>query len=175
MTEERKGNWIHTYTGKQFWALDPRPEEICIEDIAHALALSCRYSGHCNQFYSIAQHSVIVSKAVSEESAFWGLMHDAAEAYITDIPRPIKTHLPYYKVLEESIIKVIGAKYGLEYPFPDDLLYIDHHIVRDEVMVLFNPAPDWIKDFDLLGIDIAPVGFDMAEDMFMERFEELTS
>lgn len=88
---------IQTYTGRKFWPLDPRPEDVCIEDIAHALSLKCRFGGHCKQFYSVAQHSVLVCNTLNANGGrrdpalmMQGLMHDAAEAYLTDIPGPIK-------------------------------------------------------------------------------------
>jgi uncharacterized protein len=86
----RTGDWIQTYTGKQFWPLSPLPEDIVIEDIAHALSMQCRFGGHVRTFYSVAQHSVHVSLLVEPQYALWGLLHDAAEAYLVDLPRPIK-------------------------------------------------------------------------------------
>jgi hypothetical protein len=113
----RKGDWIQTYTGKKFYPLDPRPEDICIEDIAHALALTCRYNGHCKFFYSVAEHSVrsISTTDLLPELAEqrWLLMHDAAEAYIGDVPRPIKPMLSEFKEIENYILKVIGFKFQL--------------------------------------------------------------
>ena len=82
----RNGSWLQTYTGIQFWPLDPRPEEIDIQDIAHALSLLCRFNGHCQRFYSVAEHSVHVSTILAPEFGLWGLLHDAAEAYLSDIP-----------------------------------------------------------------------------------------
>jgi hypothetical protein len=92
-SEERPkpfGDWMQTYSGRQFWPLDPRPEDVCIEDIAHALSLISRFGGHTRGFYSVADHSVFVSKLVPGNYAAWGLLHDAAEAYIGDIIRPLK-------------------------------------------------------------------------------------
>src|SRR5665213_153577 len=92
---DRIGNWMQTYTGKQYWPCDPRPEEVFIIDIAHALSQMCRYSGHCIHFYSVAEHSVLLSRYASTlETKKWSLLHDASEAYITDIIRPVSyTHL----------------------------------------------------------------------------------
>ena len=67
--DERKGDWMQIFTGKKFWPLDPKSEEVDIKDIAHSLAFQCRFNGHSNYFYSIAQHSVIVSKIVSKDQA----------------------------------------------------------------------------------------------------------
>jgi len=85
--------WIQTYTGKKFWAFDAAIADICIEDIAHALAMRCRFGCHCKEFYSVAQHSVIVSHHLPPELKLWGLLHDATEAYLPDVPRPQKGRL----------------------------------------------------------------------------------
>ena len=84
---ERKGDWFLTYTGRQFWPLDPRPEDICIRDIAHHLSLCCRFNGACRVHYSVAQHSVMVANILPAPLRFWGLMHDATEAYVGDMVR----------------------------------------------------------------------------------------
>ena len=81
--------WIQTYTKKKFDLLDPKPEMVCIEDVAHHLSNVCRFSGACSEFYSVAQHSVLVSEVCSPDSAVWGLLHDAGEAYYGDIVTPI--------------------------------------------------------------------------------------
>lgn len=92
----RRGDWIQTYSGRQFWPLDPRPEDFCFIDIAHALAMKCRYNGHTRQFYSVAQHCVLVAEECERrwpdrpDLAWWGLLHDLEEAYLPDVPRPIK-------------------------------------------------------------------------------------
>jgi hypothetical protein len=93
----RKGDWIQTFTGKQFWPLDPRPDEVYIEDIAHALGNICRFNGHCLRFYSVAEHCFHVSHKVVPGLALMGLLHDAAEAYVCDVVRPVKPYLKEYK------------------------------------------------------------------------------
>ena len=97
-------NWIMTYSGTPIAPLDPTPDDIKVVDIAHALAMTCRWAGHCHTFYSVAEHSVRVadlcvalgekeglSKAELKDLEMLGLMHDATEAYVGDIPRPIKS------------------------------------------------------------------------------------
>ena len=73
----RKGNWMQTFTGRQFWPADPRADEIDIRDIAHALSMQCRYAGHCTQFYSVAEHCVLLANAIPEQK-LWALLHDAS-------------------------------------------------------------------------------------------------
>src|SRR5258706_13895138 len=93
MLDEYLGGWIETYSGKQFHILDPQLDEIELYDIAHALSMQCRYTGHCESFYSVAEHCVIVSMLVPKEMAIAGLFHDASEAYLTDEVSPVKPHL----------------------------------------------------------------------------------
>jgi hypothetical protein len=89
-TRDRRGDWMQTFTGRAFYPLDPRPEDIDPVDIAHALSLICRYGGHSSRFYSVAEHCVLMSHAVAPEHALWALLHDATEAYLGDMIRPLK-------------------------------------------------------------------------------------
>jgi uncharacterized protein len=119
---ERKGHWMQSFTGRQFWPLDPKVGDIAIEDIAHALSQLCRFGGHCKEFYSVAQHSVLVARHVPIGLKREALMHDATEAYLIDLPRPIKRMMPDYVVLERRWAEVIGARYGL------GLVYLPHAV-----------------------------------------------
>lgn len=108
-------DWIQTYTGKRFYPAKIREADIDIRDIAHALSLQCRFAGHCTNFYSVAQHSLWVSYHVPTEYRLHGLLHDATEAYLLDIPRPIKRldELYGYRVLESAAWWAIAAKFDL--------------------------------------------------------------
>lgn len=175
----RKGDWILTYTGKKFYALDPWPEDIDIRDIARALSMTCRFSGHVNRFYSVAQHSVLVSELVPKEYALTGLLHDAAEAYLTDIPSPIKHNMKMseeYRQMENNVLSVIMAKYGGTFPLSDEVEKIDHNIVGTEAIELFNKFPDWVLDRNLLiyDVEIQPLSPYNAEKLFLRRFNKLT-
>src|SRR5579859_2936777 len=130
--DARKGNWMQTYTGRQAWPIDMRPEDIDINDIAHSLSMQCRYNGHCRRFYSVAEHSYWVSKYVEPENALWGLMHDASEAYVTDVPRPLKPFLTDYEHIEFMAQVAIALKFGLPYPIPANVHHIDNRILLDE-------------------------------------------
>lgn len=102
----RSGDWIATFSGQKWFISDPDPADVRIEDIAHALSLICRFGGHCREFYSVAQHSVHVADVIAIDQPddyhlqLWGLMHDATEAYVGDMVRPLKLTLPQYKVAE---------------------------------------------------------------------------
>lgn len=116
---EYKG-WIGTYTGKAFSVMHPEMSQadITIYDIAHSLALSCRWTGHVRRHYSVAQHSVLVSKWLKQHdwdatTQLLGLMHDASEAYISDVSRPVKEELANYKEIEGRLMDVILSRFNL--------------------------------------------------------------
>ncbi len=173
MTEQRRGKPIYTYTGIDFYAHDPRPEEINIHDIAQALSMTCRFGGHIAHFYSVAQHSVILSHLVDPEHAKAALLHDASEAYITDVPRPIKADIPHYDVMEGRIMAVVAERFNFAWPLPAQVAALDHRIVADEAMALFTQPPDWVAAYTPVGAEIAPVGPAAAKVLFMRRWFEL--
>jgi len=105
---------MQTYTGRAFFPLDPRPEDIHIVDIAHALAHQSRFNGHCRRFYSIAEHCVRAARLVPAPLAFTALLHDAAEAYTGDMVLPLKMLLPDFRSVEELIERAVGEKFGVE-------------------------------------------------------------
>ena len=170
----REGVWMTTNTGKHFYPFDPREEEIDILDIAHHLAHICRYTGACDQHYSVAQHSVHVSKLVLPQYALWGLLHDASEAYTNDMSRPVKSGFKEFKDFENRIMQVICKKFGLSWPMPDDVHHVDHHIVHDEAKRLFRQAPEWINQFRSFDLHITPWPAAVAKNKFLDRFYELT-
>lgn len=139
---ERKGDWIQTYSGVQFWPLDARPEEVRIEDIAHALSNLCRFGGHTNTFYSVAQHCCLVAQHCPPEHRFAGLLHDATEAYLVDVPSPIKQFLVGYKDIEAGLARVIGERFGvcLE-PLPPDVHEQDARALWTEKRDIKGPQP----------------------------------
>jgi len=116
----RIGSWFLISTGRRFWPFDPRPEDISIEDIAHALSHICRFGGHCRHHYSVAQHSVLVSELAPPQYAFAALMHDAPEAYCNDIVHPMKIGLPDYCRMESHIYYAVSEAFNL--PMTDEAL-----------------------------------------------------
>jgi len=148
----KSSSWIQTFTGKQFFL--ETAETIDIEDIAHSLSMTCRFNGHCTRFYSVAEHSIRVSDMLSADLALWGLIHDAAEAYIGDIPSPIKRNLMYYapneystsiKTVEARIMRKISEKFGLRWPMPKEVTHADLVMLATEKRDLMKqePAP-WL-------------------------------
>jgi len=117
---------IQLRSGRHFDLLNPHPEDVQIEDIAHALSNLCRFTGHCDQFYSVAQHSLLVSAIVPAEHALAGLLHDAVEAYIGDISTPLKRTLDSsFVALEDLIQCTIAEKFGYVYPFSPEIKEAD--------------------------------------------------
>lgn len=115
---------FYTYTGKMIEITDPEKSAICSEDIAHALSLICRASGHFKHFYSVAQHSIncmreAQARGYSRRVCFAALLHDASEAYLCDVPSPLKADLPQYKKIESKFQDEVWKKYGL-YPLTEE-------------------------------------------------------
>lgn len=112
--------WVQTRYGAKFFPLSPAPEMIDINDIAHSLSMKCRFNGHCTHFVSIAEHSVMVCNVLKLELKvtdpvilLQGLLHDAGEAYLCDVPKPIKSSLTGFVELENDILDVVMEKYGV--------------------------------------------------------------
>ena len=177
MPVQRKGQWMQTYTGKQFWPIDPRAEEVDILDIAHSLSMQCRYAGHCQRFYSVAEHSVYVSQVIEPEFALLGLLHDAAEAYLVDVPRPVKPYLTGYAEMEMRLEDEIAYKFGLwwDNKKTDAVKRADNAVLLAEKEDLMpnSPAP-WSVPGDPADVRIMCLSPEAARGFFLKRFVELT-
>lgn len=173
----RVGDWMQTYTARQFWPLDPRADEVFIEDIAHSLAMQCRYAGHSLKFYSVAEHSVLLCQWVldnggSQDEALWGLLHDASEAYLVDVPRPLKRHLRDYKAAEDRVMASVVERFGLSAKMPDIVHEADSRIIADELCNMRRM--DWhAKHDDWLGVTLKFWSPEAAEKHFMWMFGDL--
>lgn len=173
--EGRVGNWMQTFSGRQFWPLDPRPDEIFIVDIAHALAMACRYGGHCERFYSVAEHSVLVSQVVPPEDALAGLLHDASEAYVADVIRPIKPALSGYKEIENRVWLAIAARYGLPAELPASIKLADNAVLLSESVQIMKPHPaPWCVPGEPANVIVRGLRPEIAKAHFLARFAELT-
>jgi hypothetical protein len=179
----REGGWIQTFTGGRIYPMDARLEELNVKDIAHALANTCRYGGHCIHYYSVAQHSVLVSHACKSQHALTGLMHDAAEAYLGDMPRPIK-HGPgmgAFRSAERALERLIAARFGLVFPFPNDVVWADSALLatekRDLLRKLQVGEVEWLhgaSSAQPLSTHITAWSPLDAEAAFLDRYRELT-
>lgn len=174
--ESRAGSFMQTYTGRQYWPCDPRPHEVFIEDIAHSLSLQCRYAGHCLRFYSVAEHSVLISRSLAAthapEVALAGLLHDAPEAYCVDIPRPLKPYLTNYKAIEQDNWLAIAERYGLPAELPDEVHDADNRIIADELVNL-REMPWHAKHDRPLGVKLRYWSPEEAELEFLATFDAL--
>lgn len=181
----RDNHWIITYTGRQFWPLDPRPEDVCLEDIAHALSNLCRFNGHCRSFYSVAQHSVLVSENCV--FAFRGLLHDAAEAYLGDMSRPMKRSRlgGAYQLAEIHLQDTILLHFGFNQSDSigaeiekDAVKLVDNRLLMTEKEQLVIPHSHIWTDIQgkgnlPLSIKINPLYPPEAEQLFLAKFHEL--
>lgn len=172
-----RGDWMQTYTGKRFYPLDPRPDEIDPADIAHALSLLCRYGGHVDRFYSVAEHCVLMSRAVAPEHALAALLHDATEAYVCDVPRPLKRQLAGYAEIEQRVWWAIAVRFGLDLELPADVKDADNRILINERAALMPRAEQWWVDtagLEPLVVEIQGWDPRKAELLYLGRLRELT-
>lgn len=168
------GPFLSTFTGRRFHLTDPSPDEVSIVDIAHALSNLCRFAGHTSRFYSVAEHSVQVSLLVPPEHALAGLLHDAHEAYVIDLPRPLKALADRYCEVEQVAEEVVQQRFGLG-PLPEAVRHIDHRILTDEARALmagFDPS-SWAISPTGAGARISGLKPKAAERAFLDRFFEL--
>ena len=149
MERSRVGEYIQTMSGR-FYFEDPRESDVSIEDIAHALSHICRFAGHTTRFYSLAQHSVLVSRAlpIPEDIALQGLLHDATEAYMVDLPRPLKRMLPAYQRLENDIWKVIARRFRLPEELSPEVKLADNKMLVTEArnILVEHPGNAWWRE-----------------------------
>lgn len=171
-------NWIQTHTGRIFSLTNKNYEDIDIEDIAHALANICRFCGHSKYFYSVAQHSVLVAQKLPEHLKLVGLLHDASEAYLSDIPTPIKKMLPEYQKLENDLSLLIYEKYEVKnlYINNKDILYsVDKKALSTEKRDLMEINLQWgvISDIEPYTEKIIPLQSLESKQLFLKTFQEI--
>lgn len=179
--EARHGDWMITYTGRRFWPLSPRPEDVDFRDVAHGLSNLCRYGGHVRCFYSVAEHSNLLAmhflEAGREDLARYALLHDAAEAYVGDIIRPLKPELARFKEIEKPIERAVLLAAGLEPEIPPEVHAADGAIIGEEARKLFSPdvlaAADWVPLGRLKISEIMGWVPNYAEQEFLILFDKL--
>lgn len=155
--ETRYGDWIETYTGIKFYPLDPRLEEIVVEDMIHAICNICRFGGHSKIFYSVGQHSLLVYRYLTERGysatvRLYGLTHDFTEAYLVDVPRPVKRMLHDYKRIEEQLFELIWQSFDvpkLDGESKEVVKQADELVLYYEACTLGLNKNNWAQDIDL--------------------------
>ncbi len=159
-----------TYTGKELDLQNPVENQICIEDISHALSNICRFSGNCEKFYSVAQHSCYVAELVPNEYKLSALLHDATETYISDIPTPVKKLFPSISKLENNISDIIALKFRAPFMLSDRVKLADKSILAYEFRDLMG-----VKcELESKSVRIIPWHTDFIEKKFMVAFEKYT-
>ena len=168
---------VSTRSGRRVALLNPSPAQIVIGDIAHGLANQCRFNGQTNQFYSVAQHSVLVASILPRELRLAGLLHDASEAYLGDIVQPLKELLPEYQNIEANFCNVLGARFNVELS-PNVAIHQADLIVlateRRDLMPM--DTADWscIANITPLSRRIKPLSPGAAAAQFMDLFFKLS-
>ncbi len=182
------GSWIQTFSRKQFWPLDPKAVDVDIVDIAHALSHLCRFSGHCEDFYSVAQHSVMgatvgldgsgLTRPIPKALRLAFLLHDASEAYIVDVPRPIKPALLGYRELESKVQGAVWERFEMPPAFQDHpmLKEIDNRMLATEMRDIMGPPPaPWSLDAEpFSSFKIVSWSPSQAKERFLATFAELS-
>lgn len=177
MSEDRHGYYIRTYTGRRFWPADARPDDVHIEDIAHALALCNRFAGHTVRPYSVAQHSVLIARSFGDDKvlAKHALLHDAAEAYIGDLTRPLKKleELEAFGHLENNLLSVICQRFGITSCCPEAVKEADQAMLRAELRDLVRDSQGWQTGGPCLVPRVDAWPWWEAEFRFLEEFSRL--
>lgn len=170
---------ITTFSGRTFDFSKPDPESVCIEDIAHGLALECRFANQCRVHYSVAQHSILVEQYVRPrnqglELPRIALMHDSAEAYMGDMNRPLKRLIPQYREIEARVHEAICKRFGIPSVIPQAVKDADNQVLANEGVAVMRK--DWrdasAEPCEEIGL-IQPWSAEEAELRFLERFRLL--
>lgn len=171
------GPTIMLRSGAWFDFCAPASSSFTIEDIAHGLAHTCRYSGQCADFYSVAEHSILVSQ-VAEGCEFEALLHDAAEAFVGDITRPLKQMLPEYKKIETDVERAVLERFGVPWPLPEKVKWADLRVLAaEQKQIMPLGTDDWARSQQIepAQIVVRYLSPKEAKHVFLERFEALHS
>lgn len=154
---------IRTFSGKYINVFEPTEEMIDIIDIAHSLSKQCRFGSHLARHYSVAQHCVGATQLIRGEYEFDALMHDASEAYLGDICKPIKMELTQYNEIENTLMIAIAKKFKFRWPMPKEVEIVDKRMLEIEwENLMINDKPDFIC-WDQ----------QVAKDCFLETFQRI--
>lgn len=154
---------ISVRSGMSFDVLNPTADKILIEDIAHSLSMQCRFAGHTSEFFSVAQHSIICSLMAPPGFELEALLHDASEAYLQDIARPVKRKLSNYASIENKVMYTIAVKFCFNWPLSKEVKKVDEESLRLEFDCFISNTCDALK----------PMAPAVAKAAFLERFYNL--
>ena len=169
-------HYIRTYTGKTLNPLRPRPEDIDIRDIAHALSLNCRFCGQCKWHYSVGQHSILCATKAPSHLKLEALLHDASEAYISDLAKPVKVQdeMHEYREAERRLEEVIALRFGLRYPLPEGIHHIDQRMLATEIRDLM-PDDEPLRRFPYDDVRIEKWKPGFTEHLFIATYDDLAA
>ena len=176
MSYSARDTEVSMHSGRYVDLLKPRPESFIIDDIARGLSNTCRFSGQSSVFYSVAQHSVLVSHLVPEEHQMAALLHDAAECCLSDLTSPTKRIVPFFKEIENRIEAAIFTRFGVPFPLDPCIKKADLQALATERRDLTPWADDhWplLGEVQPLPIKIKALNSEQAFSQFMDRFYEL--
>jgi hypothetical protein len=176
--------WVETYTGTKFYPFEPNPEHINLLDIAHPLSQMCRFTGHCEFFYSVAQHSINCAKEMMllgepPRMQLYALMHDASEAYLQDIARPIKSSIGNYEEIEAKLMDAIWDAFGIPRPSEDEwqkVKQVDDLMLLNEAKILMKCKHWDLGEFPVIQnarFRITEMSMRSVEAEFMQMFSEI--
>jgi len=171
--------YVSTFLGNRFYLTRPHIDDVAIEDIAHGLAYQCRFNGQTNAFYSVAQHSLMVMDLVPPDHRFAALLHDAAEAYLGDMVKPLKNLFPEFSVIEARVMAIIGEKFGL------DLTHLALSIKQADLVALATEKRDlmphstepwsYLAEVEPLPHAIAPMSPEKAKEAFLVAYQRFSA
>lgn len=170
--------YISTYLGNRFYPTEGRIEDIDIEDIAHGLAYQCRFNGQTNQFYSVAQHSLMVAELVPPAYSRAALLHDAAEAYLGDMVKPLKVLLPAFADIEDKVTQLIARHFDLDFSDYAPIKHADLQALATEKRDLMPHSVEpwsYLQGFDPLPDVIQPLNPNDAKRLFLESWQRLST
>jgi hypothetical protein len=169
---------VETYTGEQFDLFDPDPDAVHLRDIAAGLAHTCRFGGHCRHFYSVAHHALLVSREIdgtAPRTQLLALLHDAGEAYVGDVPRPLKRQLEDIERLEDEILAAVWRALAVDPPTDDEwerVMAADDRLLAYEADALLSDA-SWAADPPALEYDVEPRPTEEVREQFLSRSRTL--
>ena len=169
-------DYVSTFSGNRFYPLVPRIDRVAIEDIAHGLAYQCRFNGQTREFYSVAQHSLVVASLVEPRQRLAALLHDAAEAYLGDMVKPLKVLLPEFGVLEERVTDLIAAAFDLDFSDYAPIKRADLIALATEKRDLMPHSVErwaYLDQIAALPEPIVPMSPGQAKQCFLETYARL--
>jgi uncharacterized protein len=178
-----KLGYIQTFTGRKVFPLNLDPADIAIEDIAHALSMQCRFGGHVREFYSVAEHSIRCAHLVPQDQALHALLHDASEAYLMDMTRPVKyqPEMSAYRDVEKRCERALAIRFGIPEEKTPEIERADKALLVAETRDLMpeitkDYRPEWLALPEVARIHLnCLMTSEQAENVFLLCYEMITA